>query len=76
MGGGGKEALISIQSDGYKVSRVQKRQSSGAQQLQMGKWKMLKCGNGSTEMEVWKWKYGNGSTEVRRKAAYRYLVPY
>ena len=36
----------------------------------------LKCGNRSTETEVRKPKYGNQSTEVRRKAAYQCLVPY
>ena len=35
-------------------------------------WK-LKYGNGSTETEVWKRKYGNRSTEVRRIAAEQLL---
>ena len=30
--------------------------------------------NAEMETEVWKWKYGNGNTEVRRKAVYRCLV--
>ena len=30
--------------------------------------------NAETEMEVRKQKYGNGNTEVRRKAAYQCLV--
>ena len=30
-----------------------------------GKWKTLKCGNRSTETEVWKWKYENGNTETK-----------
>ena len=40
--------------------------------LNTGKWKTLKCENRSTETEVRKRKYGNGNTEVRRKAACRW----
>ena len=36
-----------------------------------GKWKMLKYGNRSMEMEVWKRKYGS-----EKKAVYWRLVPY
>ena len=47
-------------------------------QSTVGKWKMLKWRNRSTETkltEVSKQKYGNYSTEVKREAAYRCLVP-